>query len=854
MEHRVVVLDGYSLLFRAFHALPLMDNGEGEYTNAIHGFMLMLQKVLSGEKPTALAVAFDVDKHTFRHEKCDFYKANRAPAPEEFKPQAELIKRLLPEMGIKVLEKQGYEADDILGTVSLECERRKIPCLLVTGDRDSYQLAGEYTTILYTKRGISDTVRVTPEWIKENYGLEPRQLIDVKSLMGDQSDNIPGVAGIGEKTAVKLIQKYGSVENTLDSADAGEKGALREKLLSGRQDALVSRFLAEIDRAVPVEMDFANWTTDGLQGGYETLKRLKLSQVIERMELKPEAPAPEKPAEFAVTSVTEAEPEDLDKAVKPLMDAPGAVAVHTGEAFTLAHMNGACVRVNLQGDLLSPGLEYEDVLSCLKALSQAGHTLIVHDIKALEGDTSFLEGKSEDTMLAAYAIDPSRDVMSLKSACAATECGYDETNPAMSVMRLWLKEESALEKDGLKKLYREIELPLCFVLKRMETAGFLVDREYLVRLGETFRQRLETAEKEVYRLAGREVNINSPKQLKELLFTELKLPVPGGKKTAASTSAEVLEELKDDYPVCGWILEYRKYQKLQSTYIDGLLNQISADGRIHTRFEQAVTGTGRISSREPNLQNIPVRTAVGRELRRAFIPEKGCVLADADYSQIELRVLAALSGDENMISAFSQGQDIHASTASRIFGVPMELVTGEMRSRAKAVNFGTVYGISGFGLAKNTGVTPAEAKGFIDSYFARYPRIKEYLEAKKQEGREQGYVTTLLGRRRYLPELESSNFQTRAFGERVAMNSPIQGTAADIIKIAMINTDRLLREKGLRSRLILQVHDELILECPSEEAEAAGNILKQAMEGAVTLKVPLISEVHTGGNWDECKP
>ena len=441
--------------------------------------------------------------------------------------------------------------------MSLECERRKIPCLLVTGDRDSYQLAGEYTTILYTKRGISDTVRVTPEWIKENYGLTPRQLIDVKSLMGDQSDNIPGVAGIGEKTAVKLIQKYGSVENALDGADAGEKGALREKLLSGRQDALTSRFLAEIVRSVPIDMDFDGWTTDALAGGYETLKRLKLSQVIDRMELKPEAPAREKTVSFTAAPANEAEPEELEKAVKPLMDAPGIIAVHAGEKLTLAHINGACVSVSMQGDLLSPGLDSADVLGCLKALSEAGHTLIFHDIKALEGDTSFLEGKGEDTMLAAYAVDPSRDVMSLKSACDAAECGFDEANPAASVMRLWLKAEAALDRDGLMKLYREIELPLCFVLKRMETAGFLVDREYLAKLGETFRQRLETAEKEVYRLAGREVNINSPKQLKELLFTELRLPVPGGKKTAASTSAEVLEELKDDYPVCGWILEYR---------------------------------------------------------------------------------------------------------------------------------------------------------------------------------------------------------------------------------------------------------------------------------------------------------
>ena len=857
MERKIALIDGYSLLFRAFHALPMMDNGEGEYTNAVYGFMSMLLKILETEQPDALAVAFDVDKHTFRHESYDRYKAGRAPTPEEMKGQIDLVKELLSLMGIPMLSVQGYEADDVLGTVSRICEEEKIRALIVTGDRDSYQLAGEYTSIMYTKKGITETELVTPEWIRDKYGLRPEQLIDVKSLMGDASDNIPGVPGIGEKTAVKLINQYQTLENVLDKAAEEQKGALREKLITGRDSALMSRFLAEINRRVPVEFDFDACRVGTFEKALPLLRRLKLRSVMERMK---QAGLCEKEESTAEKVLPPAEAETVSAAVLPealehLREGAKYIAFDIGEKFSAASDTGACLCVSLGGDLLDPGLGEKELFEALgPVLRDEKITLLVHNVKALDTDIGVLEGRCEDTMLAAYVINPQAECRSLPDACRTLDALWQEGCPARSVLEMWNKAEKRLKEDGLMRLYREVELPLCFVLRDMENEGFRVDTQYLRELGEIYRQRIEEETQKIYALAGRSVNLNSPKQLKQLLFEDLGLPVPGGKKNAGSTAADVLEALAADYPICACILEYRKYQKLSSTYIDGLLSQVGEDGRVHTRFEQAVTGTGRISSREPNLQNIPVRTELGREIRRAFIPREGWVLVDADYSQIELRVLAAMSGDETMRRAFLSGQDIHASTASEIFKTPVEEVTGELRSRAKAVNFGVVYGISEYGLAKNTGVGVKEAASFISSYFARYPAVKRFMDEKVAEGRENGYVKTLLGRRRYLPELSSGAYQMRSFGERAAMNSPIQGTAADIIKVAMVNTARELKRQGLRTRLILQVHDELIMESPQEEAERAMELLKRCMEGAAELDVPLLSEAKMGGNWNECKP
>ena len=854
MSRKIVLIDGYSLLFRAFHALPLMDNGEGVYTNAVYGFMSMLIKVISSEKPDALAVAFDVDKHTFRHEHYTEYKAGRAPTPEEMKGQVDAVKEILNLSGIAVLQKQGYEADDVLGTVSRICEENGDYAVIVTGDRDSYQLAGEYTSILYTKKGISETETVTPDWIRDKYGLAPKQLIDVKSLMGDASDNIPGVKGVGEKTAVKLIQDYGDLENVLSHAEADLKGALREKILNGMDSARDSRYLAEICRQVPIDFDFDACRVTSFAGAVPYLRTLKLRKIVELISqaapaegISP-APAEKTDIEWEYVQVT---CDEMAGAVKAIAASGAPASVFVSDCLSVAS-EGRCCSVALGGDLLTPGLDESDVSAICAPLTACGK-LLLHNAKDFMWPAVASGAKLEDTMLAAYVLNPQQDNRSLNDLCASYDISVKPGFEAAAVWEAWSKLSARLEKDGLTSLYRDVELPLMYVLSDMEKAGIAVDPAYLTELGKLYDERTGSVSKQIFALVGRELNLNSPKQLKELLFDEMKLPVPGGKKTAG-TGAEILEELAEDHPICGLILEYRKYQKLQSTYVTGLLGSIAQDGRVHTRFEQAVTGTGRISSREPNLQNIPVRTEEGREIRRAFVPAEGHVFVDADYSQIELRVLAHMSGDENMRDAFLKGEDIHRRTASEIFRVPLSLVTNTLRSRAKAVNFGVVYGISQYGLSKNTGVSVGEAAGFIEAYFERYPDIKKFMDEQVALGKTQGYVTTMLGRRRYLPELTAQAYQMRQFGERAAMNSPIQGTAADIIKLAMVKIASELKNRGMKTRLLMQVHDELILEAPQNEAEEAGRLLTSCMESVVSLSVPLVSEVAIGGNWNECKP
>ena len=856
MVQKIALIDGYSLLYRAFFALPLMDNGAGRYTNAVYGFMNMLLKVLDTEKPDALAVAFDVDKHTFRHERFAEYKAGRAPTPDEMKSQIDTVKELLTLMGVPILIKPGYEADDILGTVSRICEEKGIQAVIVTGDRDAYQLAGEYTAILLTRKGITETQRVTPSWIRDNFGLEPAQMIDVKSLMGDASDNIPGVPGIGEKTALKLMAQYGSLDALYDRAEAELKGAVREKILRGKESAYMSRFLAEINRHVPMEVDPDACAIGDFSAALPLLKELRLRTILEKMDLKPAAGANRAgKAAYEIRDLMRPEPRELNEKLCELAAGAGQIAFDISGVISASADTGVCLVCERGGDLLSPGLSDEEAAAALqKAAAVSEAKWIFFNGKDIPGSNAAFEGRCEDLMLAGYVINPQAELRSPRDVGELVGAGEYADCPAAGILDAWRKAESRMEADGLTRLYREIELPLSFVLGRMEKQGFRVDADYLKQLGDIYTGRISELTERIYALAGHSLNLNSPKQLKQLLFEEMKLPVPGGKKTAPGTSAEILEALAEDYPICGLILEYRKYQKLDSTYVHGLTAQIGADGRVHTRFEQAVTGTGRISSREPNLQNIPVRTAQGREIRRAFIPREGCVLVDADYSQIELRVLAGMSGDDNMRDAFLKQQDIHARTASEVFGVPLDEVTGELRSRAKAVNFGIVYGISEYGLAKNTGCGVKEAAGFIKAYFARYPGIRRYMDEQVRLGKANGCVTTLFGRRRYLPELNSTAYQMRSFGERAAMNSPIQGTAADIIKLAMVRIDRELNERGMRTRLILQVHDELILESPAEEVPRACALLKDCMENAAEVGVPLVCETRTGGNWNECKP
>ncbi|MBR2700302.1 MAG: DNA polymerase I [Clostridia bacterium] len=855
MAQKIVILDGYSPMYRAYHALQTpMSAPDGTPTNAVHGFIMMLLKVIDEERPDALAVAFDMHAPTFRHTMYDGYKATRKPMPDDLRAQDPIIRELIGQMGIAIIEREGYEADDILGTVSMRCEESGDDALLVTGDRDSFQLSGPRTTILYTKKGITDTVRVTPAYIEETYGIAPGQLIDVKALMGDASDNIPGVPGVGEKTALRLVQQYGSLKAVLDSAETDQKGKLKERLIDGRDLAELSYRLAKIDRAAPIEVVPDQWRLGRLTDALPRLRSLRMNAAARRLTevaggREPEAVAhAEAPAEDLprVENITE-----LSAFEKRILELTGAkyVALHLGQSLTL-ETDAARLSLPLGGDLLSAGVSEQEACAAALPLLKLECPKYLHDMKSLPADIGAVRGDIIDVMLAAYALNPQRPAFDAEALCNAEGVeGYAE-HPATAVRRLAIMQIEQMKETGVERVYREIELPLCYVLRGMEAEGMLVDADVLRALGQDFRAHIARLVAEIDDMAGKKINLNSPKQLGELLFTTLGIPSP---KKKISTGKEVLEELADEYPICAKILEYRKYQKLQSTYIDALIPMRDAAGRIHTRFDPVGTATGRISSSEPNLQNIPVRTELGKAIRGAFIARPGWVLVDADYSQIELRVLAHISGDPTMIQAFNEDQDIHARTASEVYGVPISEVTGQMRSACKAVNFGIVYGISEFTLAKNIGVSRYEAKDFIERYFKRYPGVKAYMDGAVKKGHEQGYVTTLMGRRRYLPELQSSNYNLRAFGERCAMNSPIQGTAADIIKLAMIRVFDALRDGGYRARLIMQVHDELIIEAPADEAEAVKGLLKGCMENVFPMSVPLKTDISIGGDWRACK-
>ena len=860
MAEKLVLLDGYSLMYRAFHALSTpMTAPDGTPTNAVHGFVMMLLRVLDEEAPTAAAVAFDVSKHTFRTDLYDGYKAGRKPMPEELRQQDPVIRDLLGRMGLRIIECEGFEADDILGTLSRQCEERGMETLLVTGDRDSFQLAGENTSILYTKRGISETQRVTPAWVRETYGVTPAQLIDVKGLMGDASDNIPGVPGVGEKTALRLIAQYGDLEHVLAGADRGEKGRLRERLLENADLARLSRTLAAIRRDAPVALDLDAWRLNGLGGGLSRLRELGMNQAARRLAQMAgdSAPAPAPAAENAPAPDGDVEtPSDaaaLAARLAGLAATAKRAALHVGAAFSAA-TDAARLRMPLGGDLIDPGVSAAEALEAARPLLASQAPKALYDVKALGALLSEAEGDAFDTMLAAYVLDPQRPSFDLQALCESAGTPWDAACPAASLWPLRSWQEEKLASDELTAVYRDIERPLANVLCEMEREGFLIDADALEALGRDFRARAAELEAQIYALAGETFNIKSPKQLSEVLFDKLGLPRP--RKTNrgfATTSAEVLESLSGDYPICALILDYRRYQKLDSTYVSALIKLRDENGRVHSSFDQTATATGRISSNEPNLQNIPVRTEVGREIRAAFVARPGWVLVDADYSQIELRVLAHMSGDETMRSAFLEGQDIHSRTAAEVYGVPLDEVTPAMRSSAKAVNFGIVYGISDFTLAKNISVTRAEARAFMERYFARYPGVKRFMEEAVQLGYARGYARTLLGRRRYLPELKSPSYNVRAFGERCAMNSPIQGTAADIIKLAMIRVFEALRAQDLRARLILQVHDELIVEAPEDEAGRVRALLRECMEGVMRLSVPLRTDISVGRNWRECK-
>ena len=850
---KLMILDGNSIVNRAFYGVRPLNAPDGTPTNAVYGFLAILQRMLDEQKPEAVCVCFDLKVPTFRHKACDFYKAQRKPMPEELAVQMPLLKETLDAMGIRRYEIEGYEADDILGTAAAVCEKSGWDCVLVTGDKDSLQLVSDTTSVCNVKtvRGQTETILYTPESFHAEYGFAPAQMVDLKALMGDSSDNIPGVPGIGEKTALDLVRRYGTVDKIYSSlAELDIKDGVRKKLTEGEDSARQSYWLATIVRDVPLSFKPEEniWNNSYTPELYGVMKRLGFKRFIDKWGLTEsesvptEADTSEKLKEQIVSD--EAGMDALIAAVRKAKriaivptDGLDAVEICDGETVYRAQWSVA-------------GGKYNELLS---TVFSAEVKKLGHNIKDLMGllmkDKLPVEGFTFDTALAAYLLDANDGDYSLPRISA--KYLNRELDVAQAIFELYSVLDEKLDELGMTKLYYEVELPLCRVLADMEASGFYVDRKALYDFGESLNDGIAQMQAGIWAHAGHEFNINSPKQLGEVLFEELMLP--SGKKTKSgwSTNADVLEKLRDKHPIIGEILEYRMLTKLKSNYADGLLKVIAPDGRIHTNFQMTVTATGRLSSTEPNLQNIPVRKKLGAQIRKMFVASPGKVLVDADYSQIELRLLAHISGDKAMQEAFLSGEDFHTVTASRVFGVPLDEVTPALRSRAKAVNFGIVYGISAFSLAQDIGVYPSEAKAYMEAYLDKYHGVRDYMKSIVEKAKADGYVDTLFARRRYLPELKSANFNVRSFGERVALNMPIQGTAADIIKIAMVNVHRRLAEEGLEAKLILQVHDELIVECPDSEAERVKEILTYEMENAAALSVPLTVDAHIGHSWAE---
>ena len=868
---KLMILDGNSIINRAFYGVRLLSTKDGVYTNAIYGFLNILERLRADEQPDALCVAFDLKAPTFRHKAYDGYKATRHPMPEELAMQMPLMKEVLGAMNIPIYECEGWEADDILGTVGEICTREGDDCVIVTGDRDSLQLVSEHVTVklVTSKAGQTITTNYTPDAFRAEYGFEPVRLVDLKSLMGDSSDNIPGVSGVGPKTATQLLLSYGTLDGIYEHLPE-IKESVRKKLEKDREQAYLSYDLATIRKNAPVDFIpernlVREVDNDAL---YALFHRLEFTRLIARygLHVPQEAPKPQEKIEAVCTceAVTDAArareiatrlskeryvnlavSEDLSKIAVQLEDAG---FLFSGEAV-------------LDNDFMS-------------TLFGASVKKVVHDCKPLMRRLLELgypaDGFIFDTALAAYDLDATQGSYELDRVVihqlgfeigradkeevgeeAARVCNRLAEAAAISALYDALPEK--LAQNGMEKLYYEIELPLCRVLAEMECIGVKVDQMALISFGNMLQSRIEAAQQTIFSFAGREFNINSTKQLGEVLFDELCLPAGKKTKSGYSTNADVLEKLKGKHPIIEAILDYRAMTKLKSTYADGLVKQIADDGRIHTTFQNMVTATGRLSSTDPNLQNIPIRTELGSEIRRMFVPSDGCVFVDADYSQIELRVLAHIADDKTMQEAFRSGFDIHTATAAQVFGVEPEQVTPLMRRHAKAVNFGIVYGISEFSLSEDIGVTRKEARQYIDNYLAHYAGVRTYMHEIVEQAKRDGYVTTLFGRRRELSELKSSNFNIRSFGERVALNTPIQGTAADIIKLAMIRVDAALRKQKLKARLVLQVHDELIVECPIKEAEQVKKIVTAEMENVVHLNVPLLAEAKSGASWYEAK-
>lgn len=858
---KLLVIDGNSILNRAFYGIKPLTTKDGQYTNAIYGFMMTLLRILGESEPDHVAVAFDLKAPTFRHKAYSGYKSNRKGMPDELASQLQPLKDLLAMLGYKIVTCEGFEADDILGTLAEECTRKGCECVIATGDRDSLQLVSDSVTvrIASTKFGKAEVTLYDEAKIMEVYGVAPKQLIDIKAIQGDTSDCIPGIPGIGQKGAGELVAKFGSLDGIYENIDSPDiRPAMRKKLVDGKESAYMSLMLGTIRKDAPIDTDLEAYALGepdkAAAAGF--MAKLELFSLMKKIGLDGAAieQEPEEKKEEQ-TILTYHEGADMTALYESLK---GKTVYFTADTDD----NGVCSMELSDGkdvwalEQLAPGFaEFVD-----KLLSDDTIRKCTDDSKpifaAAEKNGIECRGIIFDTGLAGYLLDPNSSDYSVEREVqkySVAVCRCDRECKAAMLIPLAKRLKQEIDYKQQTKLLSEIELPLARVLASMENAGFRVDRNGIAAYGAEMQKGIDELQSRIYEHAGTEFNINSPKQLAAVLFETLGLPAKKKTKSGYSTNAEVLEELRNYHPIIDEILEYRALAKLRSTYCDGLVKVIGADGRIHSSFNQKETRTGRISSTEPNLQNIPVRTERGRELRRFFVADEGCLLVDADYSQIELRVLAHIANDKNMIAAFKSGQDIHTSTAAKVFGLPESMVTPLLRSRAKAVNFGIVYGIGAFSLSKDIGVSVKEADRYIKGYLELYSGIDKYMKNVVEKARKDGYVTTMFGRRRYLPELTSSNHNMRSFGERVARNMPIQGTAADIIKIAMIKVYDRLKRENMKSRLILQVHDELIVEAPEDEAEKAAKLLSEEMENAVELSLKLTADAGIGKTWYDAK-
>ena len=864
---KLLILDSNSILNRAFYGVRYLSAKDGTPTNAIYGFLNILLKLIKEQEPDYICAAFDVKAPTFRHKQYEGYKAQRKPMPEGLAAQMPLAKDVLRAMGVTILEKEGYEADDIIGTVARLCEESEISCFIATGDKDDLQLASDKTKVILTvtKSGYNETIIYDDKAVKEKYHVTPTEFIDVKALMGDPSDNIPGVKGVGEKTAMSLIEKHHSIEYIYENIDdIGLKGTMLQKMKDGREMAFMSKELATINRNTPIEFNAEKCVFDGFENNgelYEILKRLELNSIIKKLDLS--------------GGDNVKENEDI---FKDFSYQVGDKNMISGDKVTVVldfdgdNISSAAVGAGNNAVVLN---EQDDIKELLEDDSIAK---VMFDVKEaivkLNGRID-IKNISDDTAIAAYLVDPAKNEYTIEKL-ASEYFGTVIEKPEVKQLSLLDDVETdrseylakcavalgvlnerigdKIKENGQEKLYQEVELPLVTVLAHLEINGFLVDDHQLKEFADKLGEKIDALTNEIYMLAGEEFNINSPKQLGVILFEKLELKPVKKTKTGYATNADVLEKLRDKHPIVNFIMEYRQLAKLKSTYCDGLRAVVNPNThRIHSVFTQTVTVTGRLSSTEPNLQNIPTRTELGREIRKMFVAKEGYVLVDADYSQIELRVLAHIANDETMINAFRNNEDIHAVTASQVLGIPLEDVTKEQRSSAKAVNFGIVYGIGEFSLAQDLHISVKEAKAYIESYLEKYHGVRNYMESIKEQAKKDGYVKTMLNRIRYIPELKSPNYNIRQFGERVALNTPIQGTAADIIKLAMVRVDNRLINEGLKSKLILQVHDELIVEAHKDEVDKVKQILSEEMQSAMELNVPLKVDMSTGHSWYDAK-